>query len=92
MRLYEVTLLNFRLENVDSQRNNNDQWITKQISPEFLLESQMKRLKLPYFRHVWKPSFLEKTLMLEKVEDGKMINSKVDGLTVAMDTILEDLK
>ena len=46
--------------------------ILKEINPEYSLEGLMLKLKLQYFGHLMqKASSLEKTLMLEKVEDRK---------------------
>ena len=44
-----------------------NQWILKEINPEYLLEGLM--LKLQYFGHLmWRTNSLEKTLMLGKIE------------------------
>ena len=41
----------------------------KEISPEYLLEGLMLKLKLQYFGHLmWRTDSLEKTLMLHKIE------------------------
>ena len=41
----------------------------KEISPEYSLEGLMLKLKLQYFDHLmWRADFLEKTLMLGKIE------------------------
>ena len=46
-----------------------NQSILKEISPEYLLEGLMLKLKLPYFVHLMqRASSLEKTLMLGKIE------------------------
>ena len=43
--------------------------ILKEISPEYLLEGLMLKLKLQYFGHLMqRTDSLEKTLMLEKIE------------------------
>ena len=48
------------------------QSILKEISPEYLLEGLMLKLKLQYFGHVMRRTdSLEKTLMLGKVEDRR---------------------
>ena len=45
----------------------------KGISPEYSLEGLMLNLKLQYFGHLMRRTdSLEKTLMLRKIEDGKM--------------------
>ena len=44
----------------------------KEISPEYSLEGLMLMLKLQYFGHLMhRTESLEKTLMLEKIEDGR---------------------
>ena len=47
----------------------SNQSILKEISPEYLLEGLMLKLKLQYFGHLMqRPDSLEKTLMLGKTE------------------------
>ena len=46
------------------------QSILKKISPEYL-EGLMLKLKLQYFGHLMQRTDLEKTLMLEKIEDRR---------------------
>ena len=44
----------------------------KEIKPEYLLEGLMLKLKLQYFGHLMrKAESLEKTPMLEKIEDRR---------------------
>ena len=46
-----------------------DQSLLKEISPEYLLEGLMLKLKLQFFGHLmWRTDSLEKTLMLGKIE------------------------
>ena len=46
--------------------------IRKEISPEYLLEGLMLKLKLQYFGHLMqRTDSLEKTLMLEKIEGSR---------------------
>ena len=46
--------------------------ILKEISPEYSLERPILKLKLQYFGHLMRrANSLEKTLMLEKIEDRK---------------------
>ena len=53
-----------------SRRSN--QFILKEISPEYSLERLMLKLKLLYFGHLMgKTDSLEKTLMLGKIEGGR---------------------
>ena len=50
----------------------SDQSILKEISPEYSLEGLMLKLKLQYFGHLMqRTGSLEKTLMLEKIEDRR---------------------
>ena len=47
----------------------SNQSILKEISPEYLLEDRMLKLKVQYFGHLmWRADSLEKTLMLRKTE------------------------
>ena len=47
----------------------SNQSILKEISPEYLLEAVMLKLKLQYFGHLMRRSdSFEKTLMLETIE------------------------
>ena len=47
----------------------SNQWILKEISPEYSLEGLMLKLKLQYFGHLmWRTYSLEKTLMFQKIE------------------------
>ena len=47
----------------------SNQWILKEISPEYLLEEQILKLKLRYFGHgMRRIDSLEKTLILGKIE------------------------
>ena len=50
----------------------SNQFILKEISPEYLLEGLMLKLKLQYFDHlIRRTDSLEKTLMLGKIEGGR---------------------
>ena len=58
--------------------------ILKEISPEYSLEGLILKLKLQYFGHLMRRTdFLEKTLMLGKIEDRRM--RWLAGITVEMD-------
>ena len=47
----------------------SNQWILKEISPEYSSEGLLLKLKLQYFGHLmWRTDSLEKTLMLGKIE------------------------
>ena len=50
----------------------SDQFILKEISPEYSLERLMLKLKLEYFGHLMlRAEQFEKTLMLGKIEGGR---------------------
>ena len=61
-----------RLLRVPWTARRANQSILKEISPEYLLEGLMLKLKLQYFGHLMRrvDSF-EKTLMLGKIEGGR---------------------
>ena len=55
---------------LDCRRSN--QSILKEISPEYLLEGLMLKLKLQYFGHLMRRAdSFKKTLMLGKIEDRR---------------------
>ena len=50
----------------------SNQFILKEISPEYSLEGLMLKLKLQYFGHLMgRTDSFEKTLMLGKIEGGR---------------------
>ena len=58
-----------RLLRVPWAARRSNQWILKEISPEYSLEGLMLKLKLQHFGHLmWSTDSLEKTLMLGKIE------------------------
>ena len=68
----------------------SNQLILKEISPEYLLEGLMLKLKLQCFGHMMRRTVsLEKTLMLGKIEGGRRRERQrmrwLDGIADAMD-------
>ena len=56
-------------KNMKGPKNNS---ILKEIDPEYLLEGLTLKLKLQYFGHLmWRTDWLEKTLMLGKIESRR---------------------
>ena len=50
----------------------SNQSILKEVSPEYLLEGLMLKLKLQYFGHLMRRAdSFEKTLMLGEIESGR---------------------
>ena len=76
---------------LDSKRSN--QFILKEISPEYSLEGLLLKLKLQYFGHLMRRTdSLEKTLMLGKIEGrrrrGQQRMRWLDGITDSIDMSL----
>ena len=82
-----------RLLRVPWTAKRSNQSILKEISPEYLLEGLMLKLKLRYFGHLmWRTDSLEKTLMLGRMEGQRRRGWQrmrwLDGLTDLMDMSL----
>ena len=98
--LEELMLLNFgvgRLLRVPWTARGSNQSMLKEISPEYSLEELMLKLKLQYFGHLmWRADFLEKILMLGKLEDrrrrGRHRMRWLEGITDSMDMNLSELE
>ena len=78
----------------DSKRSN--QYILKEISPEYSLEGLMLKLKLQSFGHLMlRTDSFEKTLMLGKIEGGRRKGRQrvkwLDGITDSMEMSLSRL-
>ena len=60
-----------RLLRVPCTARRSNQYILKEISPEYSMEGLILKLKLQYFGHlIQRADSFEKTLMLRKIEDG----------------------
>ena len=84
-----------RLLRVPWSARRSNQFILKEISPEYSLEGLM--LKPQYFgRLMWRTDSLEKTLMLGKIEGrrrrGRQRIRWLDGITDSMDMNLSKLR
>ena len=79
-----------RLLKVPWTARRSKQSILKEISPEYLLEGLMLKLKFQNFGHLmWRADSLEKTLILGKIEGGRRRGQQrmrwLDGITDTMD-------
>ena len=74
-----------------------NQYILKEVSPEYSLEGLMLKLKIQYFGHLMqRTDSLEKTVMLGKIEGGRRRGLQrmrcLDGITDSMDMSLGILR
>ena len=86
-----------RLLRVPWTARRSNQSILKEISPEYLLEGLMLKLKLQYFGHLMqRTDSVEKTLMLGRIEGrrgrGRQRIRWLDGITDTMDMSLSRLR
>ena len=75
----------------------SNQSVLKEITPDYLLEGLMLKMKLQYFGHLMqRTDSLEKTLMLEEFEGrrrrGRQRMRWLDGITDLMDMSLSELR
>ena len=74
----------------------SNQFILKEISPEYSLEGLMLKLKIQYFGHLMgRTDSLAKTLMLGKIEGGRKEQQRMrclDGITDSMKMSLSKVR
>ena len=85
-----------RLLRVPKTARRSNQSMLKNISPEYLLEEPMLKLKLQYFDHLmWRADSFEKTVMLGRIEGGRRRGQQrmrwLDGIIDSMDMSLNIL-
>ena len=85
-----------RLLRVPQTARRYNQFILKEISPEYSLEGLMLKVTLQYFGHLMRRTdSLEKSVMLGKIEGrrrrGRQRTRQLDGITDSMDMSLSRL-
>ena len=84
-----------RLLQVPWAARRSNQFILKEISPEYSLEGLMLKLKLQYFGHLISKDSFEKTLMLGKIGGWRRRDRQrirwLDGITDSIDMNLSKL-
>ena len=84
-----------RLLKVPWPIRRSNQSILREITPEYLLEGLMLKLKLQYFGHMMRTADSEKFLLLGKIEGrrrGRQRMRWLDGITNAMNMNLGELE
>ena len=94
---FRIIVLEKTLERVPWTARGSNQWILKEINPEYSLEGLMLKLKLQYFGHLmWSADSLGKTLMLGEIEGRSrrvwQRMKSLDGITDSMDMRLSKLQ
>ena len=85
-----------RLLRVPWTARRSNQYILKEINPEYSLQGLMPKLKPQYFGHLmWRADSLEKTRMLGKIKGrrrmGQQRMRRLDGITNSMHMSLRKL-